>query len=104
MNEYALHPAASIFIAIAGGMVYDFVVAGYNYRRTKTPESFLTEKYWWSGVAMWIVGGALAFLHAISGPNLSPFVALHIGVATPAIARGMVGGFSEDKEGLNQDS
>ncbi|SHM38332.1 hypothetical protein SAMN05428972_3369 [Rhodanobacter sp. OK091] len=56
-----------------------------KHAKAKRPDWLCSTFYWVTTGLMVVVGGGVVVLYVISGAVLNPWLAIHLGVATPAL-------------------
>lgn len=80
-----MNPVEGFLYGIFGGTLNE-IVGVYKYRRfPQLPEWFSTRRYWVSTTLMVLVGGSLVLLYIRSKVELTPILALNIGISAPLI-------------------
>ncbi|MFN3703546.1 MAG: hypothetical protein ACK4SG_08730 [Thermomonas sp.] len=91
-------PMEGFFWGLLGGTLPEFY-ALYNIREDfhkKKPRWIKSWFYWIVTLVMVLLGGAVVLLYLTSGTSLTPFLAIHLGAATPTL----IGSFIKDKPAI----
>lgn len=80
------------FWGVLGGALPEFY-AVYKLRHefaSKRPPHIKSPFYWITTLAMIILGGGVVVFYWMSGTQLTPMLAIHLGLGTPTIIGGLV--------------
>ena len=90
MGEFIVQLSPAVWFAFSGALAVKLLELAELHKLPKLERPDLKDwLYWVPFITMPFLGGGLAYAYVASGTNLSPILAINIGVSAPLVLRAM---------------